>query len=71
MTYMYYNSQLRIAEADNTVQYWRNLGIQQSAIVIGPVSPFALVKCWADDGTILATNHPQIFGDTGPMLSHI
>ena len=31
-------------------QYWPNLGSQQSAIVIGPVSPFASVKCWADDG---------------------
>ena len=41
---------MRIAEANNTVQYWTNLGSQQSAIVIGPVSPFAWVKCWADGG---------------------
>ena len=52
---IYYESiikktQLRIAEADNMLQYWPNLGIQQLAIVIKPVSPFALVKCWADDG---------------------
>ena len=43
-------SQVRIAEADNTAQYCPNLGSQQSAIVIRPVSPFASVKCWADDG---------------------
>ena len=43
-------SQVRITEADNTAQYWPNLGSQQLAIVIGPVSPFASVKCWADDG---------------------
>ena len=42
--------QVRIAEGDNTSQYWPNLGSQQSAIVIGPVLPFASVKCWADDG---------------------
>ena len=41
---------MRIAETDNTAQYWPNLGSQQSAIVIGPVSPLASVKCWADDG---------------------
>ena len=39
-----------IAEGDNTAQYWPNLGSQDSAIVIGPVSLFASVKCWADDG---------------------
>ena len=43
-------SQVRIAEGDNTAQYWPNLGNQQSAIVIGPVSPFASVKYWADEG---------------------
>ena len=43
-------SQVRIAEADNTAQYWPNLGSQQSAIVIGPVPPFASVKCCADGG---------------------
>ena len=42
-------TQVRIAEADNTAQYWCNLGSQQSAIVIGPASPFATVKCWTDD----------------------
>ena len=42
--------QVRIGEADNTAQYWPNLGSQQSGIVIGPMSPFASVKCWADDG---------------------
>ena len=42
-------SQVRIAEADNMALYWPNLGSQQSAIVIGPVSPFASVKCQADD----------------------
>ena len=41
--------QVQIAEADNIAQYWPNLGSQQSAIVIGPVLPFASVKCWADD----------------------
>ena len=45
------NNQLS-AEADNTAQYWSNLGSQQSIIVIGPVSPFASVKCWADDGDL-------------------
>ena len=43
-------SQVRISEADNTAQYWPNLGNQQLAIVIGPVSLFASVKCWTDDG---------------------
>ena len=43
-------SQVRIAAVDNTAQYWPNLGSQHSAIVIGLVSPFASVKCWADDG---------------------
>ena len=43
-------TQVWIAEGDNTVQYWPNLGSQESAIVIGPVSLFASVKCWADDG---------------------
>ena len=46
-------SQVRITEADNTAQYWPNLGSQQSAIVIGPVSPFASVKCWADEGGLV------------------
>ena len=44
------NTQVRIAEVNNTAKYWPNLGSQQSAIVIGPVSQFALVKRWADDG---------------------
>ena len=35
---------MRISEADNAAQYWPNLGSQQSAIAIGPVSPFASVK---------------------------
>ena len=43
-------SQVRIAEGDNMAQYWPNLGSQESAIVIGPVSLFASVKCWADNG---------------------
>ena len=30
--------QVRIAEADNMAHYWPNLGSQQSAVVIGPVS---------------------------------
>ena len=33
--------QERIAKANNTAQYWPNLGSQESAIVIRPVSPFA------------------------------
>ena len=41
---------MRIAKADNTGQYWPNLGSQESAIVIGPVLPFASVKCWAVEG---------------------
>ena len=40
---------MRIAEADNTAQYWPNLGSQQLAIVIGPVSPFSSVMCWVND----------------------
>ena len=43
-------AQVRISEADNMAQYWPNLGNQQSAIFIEPVSPFASVKCWPDDG---------------------
>ena len=35
------SSQVPIVEADNTAQYWPKLGSQLSAIVIGPVSPFA------------------------------
>ena len=31
-------TQVRIAEGDNTALYWPNLGSQESAIVIGPVS---------------------------------
>ena len=42
-------AQVLIAEGDNTAQYWPNLGSQESAIVIGPVSLFESVKCWADD----------------------
>ena len=34
----------------NTAKYWLNLGSQESAIVIGPVSPFVSVKCGANDG---------------------
>ena len=41
-----------IVEADNTTQFWPNLGSQQSAIVIWPVSPFASVKSWPDDGSL-------------------
>ena len=41
---------LRIAEADNTAKYWPNLGSQQSATVIRPVSPFA--KTWLSIGPI-------------------
>ena len=33
-------------------QYRLNLGSQESAIVIGPVSPFASVKCWPNDGSL-------------------
>ena len=43
---------MRIAEADNTAQYWPDLGSQQSAVVIEPVSPFVSVKCWANDGSL-------------------
>ena len=46
------SSQVRIAEADNTAQYWPNIGSQELAIVIGPVSLLASVKCWADDGCL-------------------
>ena len=42
-------TQVQIAEAGNTAQYWPNLGNQRLAIVIGPMSPFTSVKCWADD----------------------
>ena len=45
-------TQVRFAEGDNTAQYWPNLGSQESAIVIGPVSMFASVKCWADVGSL-------------------
>ena len=43
-------SQVRIAKADFTAQYWSNLDSQQSAIVVRTMSPFASVKCWANDG---------------------
>ena len=43
-------SQVPITGADNRAQYWPNLGNQLSVIVIGAVSPFASVKCWADNG---------------------
>ena len=39
---------MRIAEGDNTAQYWPNLVSQQSAIVIGPVLRFTTVKFWAN-----------------------
>ena len=45
-------AQVRIAEAENTAKYWTNLGSQESVIVIGPVSPFASVECWADVGSL-------------------
>ena len=44
------STQVRIAEGDNTAQYWPNIGSQESAFVNGPVSLFASVKCGADDG---------------------
>ena len=61
---------MRISQADNTVQYWPNLGSQESAIVIGPVSPFPSVKCWADDGGLcrlfqLTDLQPKL----GPVLA--
>ena len=43
-------TQVQIIKDDDTGKYWPNLGSQESAIVIGPVSPFASVKCWSDDG---------------------
>ena len=43
-------TQVRIAEGDNTAQYWPNIGSQESAIVIRPGSLFASVKCWSDAG---------------------
>ena len=46
---LFNDTQVRVDEGDNTAQYWPNPGSQESAIVIGPVSPFASVKCWADD----------------------
>ena len=42
--------QVQIADADNTAQYWPNLGSQQSVIGAVPVSSFASVKCWAEAG---------------------
>ena len=47
---VYIKTQVRIAEGDNMAQYWPNLGSQESAIVIGPVSSFVSVKCLDDDG---------------------
>ena len=44
--------QVRIVEGDNTAQCWPNLGSRGSAIVIGPMSLFASVKCWVDDGGV-------------------
>ena len=46
-------SQVQIAGGENTAKYWPNPDSQESAIVIGPVSLFASVKCWADDGGLL------------------
>ena len=43
---------MRIAEGDNTARNWPNLGSQESAIIIRPVSLFASVKCWAEDGSL-------------------
>ena len=66
-------AQVRIAEGDNTAQYWRNLGSQESAIVIGPVSLFASVKCWADDGGLFRlfkfTDLAQYRPYTKPIVS--
>ena len=39
-----------MTEADNKAQYWPNLGSQQSAIFIEPVSPFA----WSSAGPMTA-----------------
>ena len=65
------------ANCNNMAQYWLNLGSQQSAIVIGPVSPFASVKCWAeDDGlfrlfewTDLQRNLAQYWPYTKPVVT--
>ena len=58
-------SQVRIAEGDNMAQYWPFLGSQESAIIIGPVSLFASVKCWADDGGLFRLSK---FTDHQPKL---
>ena len=68
---------MRIAKAHNIAQYWPNFGSQQSAIVIGPVSPFVTVKCWVDDGGIcrlfkfinLPSNLAQYRSYTKPIVT--
>ena len=63
---------MRIAEAHITAQYWPNLGSQESAIVIGPVSPFASVKCWADDGSLCRVfKFTDLQPKLGPVLARI
>ena len=62
------DTQVQIAEADNTEQYWPNLGSQQSAIVIGSVCPFASVKCWSDDrGLCRLLNLPTFSRNLDPV----
>ena len=65
---MIHLSQAQITEADNTAQYWLNFGSQQSAIVIGPVSSFASVKDWADDGGLWRLFN---FNDLRPKLGPV
>ena len=62
------DTQVRITKGDNTAQYWPNLGSQESAIVIGPVSLFASVKCWAVDGDLFRLFK---FTDLQPKLSPV
>ena len=54
-------TQVRIAEADNTAQYWPNLGSQQSAIemhITGPYVTFTTANHSGSDGQSLGQNCP-------------
>ena len=63
------DAQVRISKADNTAQYWPNLGSKQSAIVIGPVSPFASVKCCDENRCWRPEFGPELAAKDIPELS--
>ena len=59
---------MRFSEAAHTAQYWPKRGSQQSAIVIGPMSAFASIKCFVYDGSFCQLFK---FSDLQPKLGPV